>query len=121
MENFVTGESETFVAAEDIPSDTHGYWIRSDLEKVLFATNYTKQYRYSYFADYSILDVASGDLSPLVEDQVGDIQYAEFAPTGDTIAFIRGNNLYLSKDGAISQITSDGGPDLFHAVPDWVY
>ena len=121
LENFVTGESETFVAAEDIPSDTTEYWIRSDLKKVLFATNYTKQYRHSYFADYSILDVGSGALSPLVEDQAGDIQYAEFAPVGDTIAFVRGNNLYLSKDGTISQITSDGGPDLFHAVPDWVY
>ncbi|RYO82367.1 hypothetical protein DL766_004753 [Monosporascus sp. MC13-8B] len=121
LENFITGDSDTFVAADNIPEDMHEYWIRSDLQKVLFATNYTKQYRYSYTADYSVLDVESGVLTPLVEDQVGDIQYAEFAPAGDVIAFVRDNNLYLSKNGTTSQITTDGGPDMFHAVPDWVY
>ncbi|KAI1503426.1 dipeptidyl peptidase IV N-terminal region-domain-containing protein [Biscogniauxia marginata] len=121
LENFITGESSTFVAADLIPADTYDYWIRPDLAKVLFATNYTKQYRHSYFADYSVLDVASGDLTPLIDDQVGDIQYAEFAPAGDAIAFVRGNNLFLSKNGSVSQITDDGSPDLFHGVPDWVY
>lgn len=121
LENFVTGESSTFVAADLIPEGMVEYWIRPDLAKVLFATNYTKQYRHSYFADYSVLDVTSGKLTPLVEDQVGDIQYAEFSPKGDDIAFVRGNNLFLNKNGSISQITDDGSPDLFNAVPDWVY
>ncbi|KAI4858703.1 dipeptidyl peptidase IV N-terminal region-domain-containing protein [Hypoxylon rubiginosum] len=121
LENFVTGESSTFVAADLIPDGVVEYWLRPDLTKVLFATNYTKQYRHSYFADYSILDVTSGELTPLVDDQVGDIQYAEFAPAGDAIAFVRGNNLFLNKNGTISQITDDGSPDLFNGVPDWVY
>ncbi|KAI1769293.1 dipeptidyl peptidase IV N-terminal region-domain-containing protein [Hypoxylon sp. FL1150] len=121
LENFVTGESSTFVAADLIPEGVVEYWLRPDLTKVLFATNYTKQYRHSYFADYSILDVASGELTLLVEDQLGDIQYAEFAPAGDAIAFVRGNNLFLNKNGTISQITDDGSPDLFNGVPDWVY
>ncbi|KAI1494886.1 dipeptidyl peptidase IV N-terminal region-domain-containing protein [Biscogniauxia mediterranea] len=121
LENFITGESSTFVSADLVPADTYDYWIRPDLAKVLFATNYTKQYRHSYFSDYSVLDVASGAVTPLVDDQVGDIQYAEFAPVGDAIAFVRGNNLYLSKNGTVSQITDDGSPDLFHGVPDWVY
>ncbi|KAH7368759.1 dipeptidyl aminopeptidase B [Plectosphaerella cucumerina] len=120
IEDIVTGDSETFVPASALP-EYWEYWIRPDLKKVLFATNYTKQYRYTYFADYQILDVASGELTPLVEDQAGDIQYAAFSPVGDAIAFVRGNNLYLNKGGEISQITTDGGPDLFHAVPDWVY
>ncbi|KAI1410414.1 dipeptidyl peptidase IV N-terminal region-domain-containing protein [Hypoxylon sp. FL1857] len=121
LENFVTGESSTFVAADLIPKGVVDYWIRPDLAKVLFATNYTKQYRHSYFADYSVLDVTSGELAPLVEDQAGDIQYAEFAPAGDVIAFVRGNNLFLNKNGTISQITDNGSPDLFNGVPDWVY
>ncbi|KAL7622445.1 Dipeptidyl peptidase 4 [Parahypoxylon ruwenzoriense] len=121
LENFITGESSTFVPADSIPDGVREYWIRPDLAKVLFATNYTKQYRHSYFSDYSILDVASGELAPLVEDQIGDIQYATFAPAGDAIAFVRGNNLFLSKNGTVSQITDDGSPDLFHGVPDWVY
>lgn len=63
----------------------------------------------------------SGELTPLVEDQVGDIQYAEFAPSGGSIAFVRGNNLYIYNNSEVTQVTEDGGPDMFHAVPDWVY
>lgn len=121
LENIVTGESSTFVAADQVPEGSVDYWIRPDLKKVMFATNHTKQYRHSYFANYQILDVASGALSPLVEDQAGDIQYAEFAPRGGAIAFVRGNNVFLSSCGNVTQITHDGSADLFHAVPDWVY
>ncbi|KAI0396539.1 dipeptidyl peptidase IV N-terminal region-domain-containing protein [Xylariaceae sp. FL0594] len=121
LENFVTGESSTFVAADAIPSGLQEYWIHPDLSKVLFATNYTKQYRHSYFADYSVLDLASGEITPLVDDQVGDIQYAEFAPVGDAIAFVRGNNLFISQNGTVTQITDDGSSDMFNGVPDWVY
>ncbi|KAK2010950.1 hypothetical protein LZ32DRAFT_562215 [Colletotrichum eremochloae] len=121
IQHIISGATETFVAADKIPPAYTDYWIRPDLKKVLFATNYTKQYRHSYFADYSILDVESGLLEPLVADQVGDIQYAEFAPVGDAIVFVRKNNLFLSKNGTITQITDDGGPDMFHGVPDWVY
>lgn len=65
----------------------------------------------------------SGESVPLVDNQAGDIQYAEFAPTGNLIAFVRGNNLYIKNTSSddITQVTDDGGPDLFNAVPDWVY
>ncbi|KAK3706857.1 Dipeptidyl peptidase 4 [Vermiconidia calcicola] len=89
LESYATGQNETLVPAKRIPSDYWEYWIRSDQQKVMFSTNYTKQYRHSYFADYQIFDVESGEITPLVEDQAGDIQYAT--------------------------------PNLFHAVPDWVY
>jgi dipeptidyl-peptidase 4 len=57
----------------------------------------------------------------LVEDQAGDILYAEFAPTGGAIAFARGNNLYIYNDTTVTQITDNGGPDMFNGVTDWVY
>lgn len=120
LANAVTGENETFVAADQVPADYWDYWISSDLTRVLWATNYTKQYRHSYFADYFILDIASGSLDALVDDQVGDIQYAEWDPNGEVIAFVRGNDLYIWRDGEITRITSDGDPDTFNAVPDWV-
>jgi dipeptidyl-peptidase 4 len=123
LEDIVTGSTDTFVTADQLPSDLYEYWISSDATRLLISANATSQYRYTYFADYFILDVESGESVPLVDDQAGDIQYATFAPTGETIAFVRGNNLYLkeSATGEITQITDDGGPDLFHAVPDWVY
>lgn len=123
LEDIVTGSTDTFVPADQLPEDLQEYWISADSTRVLIASNATKQYRHSYFADYFILDVASGESTPLVDDQVGDIQYAELAPTGDAIAFVRGNNLFLRDHatGEITQVTDDGSPDMFHGVPDWVY
>ncbi|KAK7425891.1 Dipeptidyl peptidase 4 [Neonectria magnoliae] len=123
LTNIVSGSTDTWVTAGQLPEDLEEYWISADATRILIAANATKQYRHSYFADYFILDVESGETTPLVEDQVGDIQYAELAPVGDSVAFVRGNNLFLLHydTGKISQITSDGGPDIFHGVPDWVY
>ncbi|KAF1988314.1 hypothetical protein K402DRAFT_374166 [Aulographum hederae CBS 113979] len=121
IEDILTTEKETFVAADLIPEDIYEYWIKPDLSKVLFSTNYTKQYRHSYFANYLILDLETGETTPLVEDQVGDVQYAEWCPTMDMIAFVKGNNLYIRNGSDVKQITSDGGPDMFHGVFDWVY
>ncbi|KAK5058935.1 hypothetical protein LTR84_011199 [Exophiala bonariae] len=119
--NFIDGNSSILVPQSAIPSDYYEYFIQPNLEFVLFSTNYTKQYRYSYFADYVIYSISSNESSPLFEEQQGDIQYATWAPTGNTLAFVQGNNLFISNDSEVTQITFDGGPDMFHGVPDWVY
>ncbi|KAF2010144.1 hypothetical protein BU24DRAFT_71681 [Aaosphaeria arxii CBS 175.79] len=122
FENVATGESTTFLSADKVPEDYWEYWISPDATHVLWAVNHTKQYRHSYFADYVISNVESGESTPLVADSVGDIQYAEWSPVSSSqIAFVRGNDLYLWNDGEITQVTKDGGPDQFNAVPDWVY
>jgi dipeptidyl-peptidase-4 len=123
LEDIVTGNTETLVTGDQLPSDVREYWISPDSTRILSSANATSQYRYTYFADYFVLDIESGESVPLVEDQVGDIQYAGFAPSGDIIAFVRGNNLYLRdhSTGDITQITTNGSPDMFNAVPDWVY
>ncbi|EMD95892.1 hypothetical protein COCC4DRAFT_46427 [Bipolaris maydis ATCC 48331] len=122
FENVATGESSTFISADKIPENYWDFSISPDASKVLWAVNYTKQYRYSYFADYLIMDVATGESVPLDPEQVGDIQYAEWSPVSSSqVAFVKGNNLYVSTNGTIAQITDNGGPDYFNAVPDWVY
>ncbi|KAL2812339.1 putative dipeptidyl peptidase 4 [Aspergillus cavernicola] len=121
IESIVTNRSQTIIPVEEVPADAYSYWISPDLSSVLWATNYTKQYRHSFFADYYIQDVATFESVPLVEDQTGDIQYAQWSPTSDSIAFVRGNNLFTWSNGSMTPITDDGGPDLFHGVPDWVY
>ena len=78
VENIATGENQTLVAADKMPPGVVHWQITPGMDKVLFATNYTQQYRHSYFADYSVLDVLSGELTALVSDQVGDVQYATF-------------------------------------------
>ena len=109
--------NRTFIPSDQVPAGFYDYWISSDSERVLWATNYTKQWRHSYFADYLIQNVSTGEAAPLVRDQAGDIQYAEFAPAGDAIAFVRGNNVYLHQDGSATQLTFDGGSDFLHHKP----
>ncbi|KAI9375912.1 putative dipeptidyl peptidase 4 [Aspergillus egyptiacus] len=121
IESIVTNRTQTIIPADEVPADAYSYWISPDLSSVLWATNYTKQYRHSFFADYYVQDVATFGSVPLVGDQVGDIQYAQWSPKSDSIAFVRGNNLYTWVDGAVTAITEDGSPDMFHGVPDWVY
>ncbi|KAL7268388.1 Dipeptidyl peptidase 4 [Rhizina undulata] len=122
LRNILTEESSTFVDATKLGIDYHSYSIQPSQEHVLFSANYTQQYRYSFFADYFIYSVATGVVTPLVEGQTGDIQYAGWAPSGDTIAFVRGNDLYIwTATGGVKRITTDGGADVFNGVPDWVY
>ena len=122
FENVATGESTTFIAADKVPKKYHDFSISPDASHVLWSVNYTKQYRHSYFADYLIQDVKTGETTSLDPQSVGDIQYAEWSPVSSSqLAFVKGNNLYLSTNGNITQITENGGPDFFNAVPDWVY
>ncbi|KAK4137116.1 hypothetical protein BT67DRAFT_372326 [Trichocladium antarcticum] len=122
FENIVSGNKTTFLSADKVPKDYSDYWISFDRSKVLWAVNHTKQYRHSYFADYLIQDVANGEIQPLASDSKGDIQFASWSPTSSAeIAFVRGNNLFIWNSGKVSQITNNGGPDMFNAVPDWVY
>jgi dipeptidyl-peptidase-4 len=121
IQSIVTNHTQTLIPADKVPEDAYSYWIHPNLTSVLWATNYTKQYRHSYFADYFIQDVQSMNLRPLAPNQSGDIQYAQWSPTGDAIAFVRGNDLFVWTNVSTSQITTDGGPDLFNGVPDWIY
>ncbi len=122
FENVATGKSTTFISADKIPKGYWDFFISPDASHVLWAVNHKKQYRHSYFADYLIQNVETGETITLDPDSDGDIQYAQWSPVSSfEIVFVKGNNVYLSKNGTISQITNDGSPDYFNAVPDWVY
>ena len=48
---------------------------------------------------------------------------AHLSPGGSAASFVRGNNLFLVDVGTkgVWQVTTDGGPELFHGMLDWVY
>ncbi|CAZ79555.1 unnamed protein product [Tuber melanosporum] len=121
LRNIVTNASSIFVDAAELKLDYHDYSIQPSAKHVLFSTNYTKQYRHSYFADYYIWSVEAKTLVPLEEGESGDVQYAEWSPHGNVIAYVRGNDLFIWKDGVSTRVTNDGGENVFNGVPDWVY
>ena len=48
---------------------------------------------------------------------------AHLSPDGSAASFVRGNNLFLVDVGTkgLWKVTTDGGPELFHGLLDWVY
>ncbi|KAF8849715.1 putative dipeptidyl-aminopeptidase B [Acephala macrosclerotiorum] len=95
-----------------------------DLKKVLVVTDYRSNWRHSFTARYWIFDVASQSaqaLDPTNPD--GRIQLASWSPQSDAVVFTRDENLFLRKlsSNKVTQITTDGGANLFYGVPDWVY
>ncbi|KAG9238248.1 putative dipeptidyl-aminopeptidase B [Amylocarpus encephaloides] len=95
-----------------------------NLKKVLVATDVESNWRHSFHAKYFIFDVetqTADALDPANPD--GRIQLASWSPQSDAVVFTRDNNLFLRKLSSknVTQITTDGGPDLFYGVPDWVY
>ncbi|KAF7859711.1 hypothetical protein EAF04_008790 [Stromatinia cepivora] len=95
-----------------------------DLKKVLVATDVQSNWRHSFYAKYWIFDVESQTAEPLDPVNLdGRVQLASWSPKSDAIVFTRDNNMYLRKlsSPTVIQITTDGGPEFFYGVPDWVY
>jgi hypothetical protein len=69
----------------------------------------------------SLLDVATGTLSPLVEGGSSDAQ--TFLPSGTAVSFARGNDLYTARiiDGHVERFTFDGSETMYNGTLDWVY
>ncbi|OKL57826.1 putative dipeptidyl-aminopeptidase B [Talaromyces atroroseus] len=112
----VQGNGKIFV-----PSET---WPSPDFKSVLLLADMEKNWRYSYTGTYWLFDVESQTTKPLDPDvPEGRIQLASWSPQSDAVVFTRGNNMYIRKldSDTVTQITTNGGKDLFYGVPDWVY
>lgn len=99
-------------------------WPSPDLKKVLVISDEQRNWRYSYTGRYWIYDVAGQEAEALDPDESGmRIQLASWSPQSDAVVFTRDNNMFLRKLSSqhVSQITQDGGSELFYGVPDWVY
>ncbi len=61
----------------------------------------------------------------LTEDgaAAGKKEVPQLAPGEASVSFVRGNNLFVLDiaSKALWPVTSDGGPELFHGMLDWVY
>ncbi|OQO04265.1 putative dipeptidyl-aminopeptidase B [Cryoendolithus antarcticus] len=116
-------KAATFKVGENTvyPSET---WPSADHKKVLVQSDYEKLYRHSSFGRYWIFDVESQRGEPLDPANIhGRVQSASWSPTGDAVVFTRDNNMYIRHldSDVVQAITTDGGPNLFYGVPDWVY
>lgn len=99
------------------------YEFNSDESKILFLTDYSSIYRYSYSANYHLYDRATKKLEPL-DEQHQPQTLAEYSPDGKFVSYIHENNIYVKElsSGTVSQLTDDGERNkIINGTTDWVY
>ncbi|MEO8216715.1 MAG: S9 family peptidase [Acidobacteriota bacterium] len=72
--------------------------------------------------DLYLYKIASGALTQLT-NVAGTEEEPEFSPDGKSVAFVRGNDLYVISlaDGRERRLTSDGSNEILNGKLDWVY
>ena len=120
--SFLTGQkTRTLVDSKNIEIDINNYTFSKDEKKVLFANETEKIYRYSSKSIYHIYNLKTKKLEKLTDDKV---MYADFSPSGDKVAYVNSNNLFIKdlSNGKTIQITTDGELNqIINGATDWVY
>ncbi|KAG9292736.1 hypothetical protein G9A89_008324 [Geosiphon pyriformis] len=128
LEHIADGSKKIIVNGKDIV-DPYGetisyfsYSMSPDSLYMLLATNRTKQWRYSYYANYWIYNLTSKSVFPLTAEIDTMVAYAEWGPRGHNVAFVKSNDLYISVNlSEERRVTFDGTPNIFNGIPDWIY
>ncbi|CAJ1079308.1 dipeptidyl peptidase 4 [Xyrichtys novacula] len=103
--------------------DAIDYLLSGDYKYIAFESNFTKQWRHSYTASYSIYDIdratfiTSVSLPPVM-------QYFVWAPTGNRYAYVVDYNIFVRSgvNAEAVQLTFNGKKNvILNGVPDWVY
>ncbi|MFL2570076.1 MAG: S9 family peptidase [Flavobacteriales bacterium] len=120
--SFRTGQKiRTLVNSKNIEIDINNYTFSKDEMKVLFANETEKIYRYSSKSIYHIYNLKTKKLEKLSDDKV---MYADFSPSGDKVAYVNSNNLFVKdlSNSKTIQITTDGELNqIINGATDWVY
>ncbi|XP_076004944.1 dipeptidyl peptidase 4-like isoform X2 [Genypterus blacodes] len=124
LHNVKTDEASEFLSSLTFKQvDAYDYQLSADRKYVAFMSNYTKVWRHSFTASYQLYDlenVAHLDKSDIPHET----QYFAWAPQGNRMAFVWGNNVYIksSPTSPTQQVTTNGKENvIFNGVPDWVY
>ncbi|CCM01272.1 uncharacterized protein FIBRA_03321 [Fibroporia radiculosa] len=127
-----------FLTLVDLKSNTtrhleHGHilpqssWkLSADMRYMLLKADTVKLWRHSSYGNYYIHDLQTKATWPLVPPTNPAVTtYATWAPTGQSIAFVMNNDIYVvqspSPSAAPIRVTTSGNASMFNGVPDWVY
>jgi dipeptidyl-peptidase-4 len=126
-----TGEYKVLVTAEqltppgaDQPLSIDNYEWSEQKTKLLLFTNTVQVWRRNTKGDYWVLDLKSDTLQKVAADaDESTLMFAKFSPSGDQVAYVRENNIYIENlnSGQTIAITEDGTKKLINGTFDWVY
>jgi len=125
----VSGKQERLVRGVDLvpagatqPVAIEEYRFSSDGARLLIFTNSARVWRQNTKGTYYVWDLPAKRLIP-VSAQPGYQMFAKFSPDGRMVAFVRGNNVYVTDltTGAETAVTADGNENVINGTSDWVY
>ncbi|KAI6130211.1 dipeptidyl aminopeptidase [Pisolithus thermaeus] len=127
-----TNETKPLISTADVKDENGNQlswteWkLSPDMRYILVKADKIKQWRHSSFGNYYVHDLETKATNPLLPPTDPPVTaYATWAPTGQSIAFVASNDLYVlpSPRPTISpiRVTNTGNASLFHGVPDWIY
>eukprot|EP01135_Chromosphaera_perkinsii_P001720 Nk52_evm97s208 gene=Nk52_evmTU97s208 len=137
--NCSTGEWRTLVNKSRVlfegkQVDYDGFWVSPSSNHVLLSADREKIYRHSFYANYFVFDVNTEEVTTLtaIQSASGDDDQMNMKPRlavwsnrGDSIAFVKGNNVYVKNKGEgdkEKKITDTGKKTVFfNGVPSWTY
>lgn len=95
------------------------YELSPDGKTILLQTIRENIYRRSFKAEHYIYKVKDRTLTKLSPN--GPQQVPTFSPDGKHIAFVRGNNIFITDGVTETQVTTDGKFNaVINGIPDWV-
>lgn len=124
--NISTGNPvDTLYGKEGAPEDYvqfDGYSFSPQENKIMLSSGSEAIYRRSSKAFFYIYDITKKEITRLIEGEKQS--YATFSPDGNQVAFVRGNNLYVTDLATMTTqtITTTGEKNkIIHGSTDWVY
>lgn len=129
--SYKTGEKEATVCAFRSPEQQkkvkplpifEDYTFSADEQRILLQSDFEPIYRRSGVANYYLYDVADGSFQKISNN--GKQRLTTFSPDGNSVAYVRDNNLYVMNLGTLeeTQVTTDGRLNaIINGTTDWVY
>lgn len=101
-----------------------GYEWSSDRSRVLIYTDSERVWRYPTQGFYYVVDLETGNVTPISDHEEGFQMFAKFNPAGDRVAFVRHRNIFMVDLTTMeeTQLTFDGADGgIINGTFDWVY
>ncbi len=128
--NYATGDSAGVLLQKEKlipegrkkPLHLSSYKMSNDGKKFLIPTATESIYRHSKKSEFYVYDENTSAIKPLSDG--GKQRLADFNPSGDKVAFVRENNIFIKdlQSGDEKQITTDGKVnEIINGTCDWVY
>lgn len=99
-----------------------------ELTRAIIGSKVKSVFRHSSTALYWILDIESGEMTPVKTQKNQDdhprLSYCHFSPSYNFIYFVYDNDLYIQLSQSsekVYRITQNGSNDIYNGISDWVY